>query len=562
MVQSSNKAAMKRESDATHSRIKVIGRPATTMIPSESDTHPPSVQTTTSHARFILAVLFLLSILNFVDRQILASLAGRVKVDLAITDAQLGFLYGTVFGVFYAVFGIPLGVFADLGSRRKLIAWGLTLWSLATMASGLAVGFGTLALARVGVGVGEASVSPAAYSLISDLFPRARRATALAVYSLGVYVGIGVSLYFGGAVVDAWASAFPPGTEPFGLRGWQVAFFAAGLPGLVLLPFVLSFREPIRGAQEASQPAEVEPRRDAFKATLRECLALIPPFSVFFLKRDGVHRVQNLLAVAFFAGSGLVLWHFFGDAIQWTCVGVGFYVVATLAQRLKAREPDAFALIFKTPSLGFATLGFSFLSFTGYAISLWTMEFFIRYHGFSRSDIGAKLGLISAVGGGLGVTLGGVLADRFRRRTASGRLIVGMMNALIPIPLLLMALTAADRDQALALFAVAQVFAALWLGAGSSTFQDLVLPHMRARASAVGLLFVTVVGLAMGPYVVGRLSDYWGDLRLAFMSATWANVVAFVLFALASRTIAHDEETRVARAQAARDGMSRAESRT
>lgn len=246
------------------------------------------------------------------------------------------------------------------------------------------------------------------------------------------------------------------------------------------------------------------------------------------------------------------LWLAFGDAVQWVCVAIGLYVVTTMAQRLSVLEPDAFALIFQTPSLRLATLGFSFLSFTGYAISLWTAQFFIRYHAYSASEIGAKLGLISAVGGGLGVTMGGVLADRLRRRTPSGRLIVGMMNALIPIPLLLLALNVADRDQALGLFAVAQVFAALWLGAGSSTVQDLVLPHMRARASAVFLLFVTIIGLALGPYVVGRLSDLWGSLRLAFMAATLANLVAFVLFVMASRTIARDEDTRLTRAAAAR----------
>ena len=107
-----------------------------------------------SQARLILAVLFAVSILNFVDRQILAILAGKVKADLLISDAQLGFLYGTVFGIFYAVFGVPLGVYADRGSRRKLIAWGLALWSLMTAASGLATGFATLAIARIGVGVG------------------------------------------------------------------------------------------------------------------------------------------------------------------------------------------------------------------------------------------------------------------------------------------------------------------------------------------------------------------------------------------------------------------------
>jgi MFS family permease len=474
-----------------------------------------------------------------------------VKADLLISDAQLGFLYGTVFGVFYAVFGVPLGVYADLGSRRKLIAWGLALWSLMTAASGLATGFVTLAIARIGVGVGEASASPAAYSLLSDLFPRSRRGTALGIYSLGIYVGIGLSSYLGGTVVDSWSATFPPGHEPFGLRGWQAAFLIAGLPGLLLVPLVLSFREPERGALEETPPGIAAPPR-ALRAALREGLALLPPFSLFFLRRDSVPVARNATTFAVCLLGAVGLWLAFGDAVQWACVAVGLYVVATMAERLSVLEPAAFALIFQTPSLRLATLGFSFLSFTGYAISLWTAQFFIRSHAYSASEIGAKLGLISAVGGGLGVTMGGVLADRLRRRTPSGRLMVGMMNALVPIPVLLLALNVADRDQALGLFAVAQVFAALWLGAGSSTVQDLVLPHMRARASAVFLLFVTIIGLALGPYVVGRLSDLWGSLRLAFMAATLSNVVAFALFVMASKTIARDEETRHIRAAAAR----------
>ena len=533
-----------------------LGSARNRMAPPE--TLSPEKTTRAQHARLILAVLFAVSILNFVDRQILAILAGRIKADLVITDAQLGFLYGTVFGIFYAVFGIPLGVYADLGSRRKLIAVGLALWSLMTMFSGLATGFTMLALARVGVGIGEASASPAAYSLIADLFPRTRRATALAVYSLGIYVGIGLSSYLGGAVVDGWSAAFPAGQEPFGLRGWQVAFLIAGLPGLLLVPVVLSFREPVRGAMEEAGPVPSDRgsaglvRPGAMRTALLEGLALVPPFSLFFLRRDGVPVASNASTLAALALAGFGLWRAFGDPLQWACVSVGLYVVATMAQRLKAREPDAFALIFMTPSLRLATLGFSFLSFTGYVISFWTAQFFIRYHGFSVSEIGDRLGVISAVGGGLGVTLGGALADRLRLENPAGRLIVGMMNALIPIPLLLLALNISDRNAALILFAFAQVFAAMWLGAGSSTVQDLVLPHMRARASAVFLLFVTLVGLALGPYVVGRLSDLWGNLRLAFMATTAANVVAFGFFAMAARTIARDEETRFIRAAAAR----------
>lgn len=504
-------------------------------------------------ARVVLGVLFLVSILNFIDRQILSILAGRVKADLLVSDAQLGFLYGTVFGIFYAVFGVSLGVYADRGSRRNLIAWGLALWSAMTIASGLSTGFVTLALARIGVGIGEASASPASYSLLSDLFPKERRATALAIYSLGVYVGIGLSSTLGGAVVDAWSAAFPAGGAPFGLRGWQVAFLVAGAPGLLLAPVILRLREPQRGALEEGgpTPAHTNAREGAVRAALREGLALLPPFSFFFVARDGVSLGRNLRLAAGLAATATALTFAFGDALQWTCVVTGLYVVGTLAQRLATREPDTHALMFRTKSLTLATFGFSFLSFTGYAISLWTAPFFIRYHGFTASEIGAKLGLISAVGGGLGVTLGGLLADRLRRRTPAGRLIVGMANAAIPIPLLLAALQADDRNTALALFAVAQVFAALWLGAGSSTVQDLVLPHMRARASAVFLLFVTLIGLALGPYTVGRLSDLFGSLRLAFMASTVGYAVALGLFILAARSIARDEETRFERAAAA-----------
>ena len=508
-----------------------------------------------TNARLIMAVLFSVSILNFVDRQILAILAGKVKADLVISDAQIGFLYGTVFGIFYSVFGIPLGVYADLGSRRKLIAWGLGLWSLMTAASGLATGFVSLALARIGVGIGEASASPAAYSMMSDLFPKARRATAFAVYSLGVYVGIGLSSYLGGTVVDAWSAAYPAGQEPFGLRGWQVAFLISGVPGLLLVPLVLAFREPERGAMEESPsatPAITAGAKSPFKAALWEALALLPPFSLFVLQKDGVPFATNARTLAGIASGAVFLSWAFGDPVQWICVAIGLYVVATMAQRLKAREPDAYALIFKTPSLAFATLGFSSLSFTGYAISLWTAPFFIRYHGFSFAEIGGILGLISAVGGGFGVTMGGILADWFRRLVPTGRLVVGMMNALLPIPFLLLALNAEDRTTALVLFTFAQVFAALWLPAGGSTVQDLVLPHMRARASAIFLLFITIAGLALGPYVVGRLSDLWGSLRLAYMAATLSNVAAFLFFLMAARTIARDEATRETRAAAAR----------
>jgi len=129
------------------------------------------------YPRYVLGVLVLVYVFNFLDRQILSILAERIKADLGLSDAQIGFLYGTAFAVFYALFGIPLGRLADVWDRRRLISVGLSFWSLMTAASALARNFTQLTAARFGVGVGEASASPAAYSLLCDYFPVARRAS-------------------------------------------------------------------------------------------------------------------------------------------------------------------------------------------------------------------------------------------------------------------------------------------------------------------------------------------------------------------------------------------------
>src|SRR6185295_17371114 len=172
--------------------------------------------------------------------QILSILAERIKADLGLTDAQIGFLYGTAFAVFYALFGLPLGRLADLWSRTRLIAVGLSFWSLMTAASALARNFGQLTAARIGVGVGEASASPAAFSMLSDYFPPTKRASVLALYSSGIYIGAGLGLFIGGVIVERWDAAFAGQLAPLGLRGWQVAFLAVGLPGLLLSLWVRS----------------------------------------------------------------------------------------------------------------------------------------------------------------------------------------------------------------------------------------------------------------------------------------------------------------------------------
>src|SRR5262245_61060278 len=144
------------------------------------------------YAKYVLGVLVVVYVFNFVDRQILSILAEDIKADLSLSDAQIGFLYGTAFAVFYAVFGIALGRLADLWVRKSLIAIGLTFWSVMTALSGTARSFASLAVFRFGVGIGEASATPAAFSILSDYFPARVRATVLAIYSSGVYIGAGV----------------------------------------------------------------------------------------------------------------------------------------------------------------------------------------------------------------------------------------------------------------------------------------------------------------------------------------------------------------------------------
>ena len=149
------------------------------------------------------------------------------------------------------MFGIPLGRLADSWYRGRLMAIGLALWSSMTAFSGFATTFGMLATARIGVGIGEASASPAAYSMISDSFPKERRATALSIYSSGLYIGGALSLPIGGLIVSRWTHAYPDqASAPLGLAGWQAVFLAVGLPGLLLALWVLTLREPLRGASD------------------------------------------------------------------------------------------------------------------------------------------------------------------------------------------------------------------------------------------------------------------------------------------------------------------------
>lgn len=503
------------------------------------------------YARYVLAVLVVVYVFNFLDRQILAILAERIKADLGVSDAQLGFLYGTAFAVFYALFGLPLGRLADVWCRTRLIALGLAFWSLMTAVSGFASNFVQLAAARFGVGIGEASASPAAYSLLSDYFPRRVRATVMAVYSSGIYLGSGLGLFLGGLVVDRWDTAFAAGGAPLGLKGWQAAFLVVGVPGMLLALLAATLREPKRGQSDGIASAEEPHPWRAFGA---ELCAVIPPLTVWNLRRLGARGPALVANLGAGAGLGVAAWLLsrgLGNPAQWASLAVGIYAAVSWAQSVALRDPPSAALTFRTPSMVWAVLGFSFLSFNGYGYGFWLASFFVRTHGVPLERVGLLVGGAAAAGGWLGVTLGGILADRWRRSSPRGRLYVGMLNAALPVPLSLLMLWTPSRALALTLAVPVYLAGALWLGPGISTVQDLVLPRMRAVASAAFLLVNTLIGLAMGPYVIGRLSVATGDLRIALSLSLLASAVSMVCFLLAGRSLAGDEESRLARAIAA-----------
>jgi predicted MFS family arabinose efflux permease len=187
-----------------------------------------------NYRRYVLFLLTIVYALNFVDRQILVILQESIKADMALSDAQLGLLTGFAFAIFYVSVGIPIARWADSGNRKNIVAGAIAVWSGMTALSGLTQNFYQLLLARIGVGVGEAGGSPPSHSILSDYYPAKERGRAMAIYSTGVYLGILIGFIVGGWVNEHY--------------GWRIAFFAVGLPGLLVALIVkFTLREPIRG---------------------------------------------------------------------------------------------------------------------------------------------------------------------------------------------------------------------------------------------------------------------------------------------------------------------------
>jgi MFS family permease len=247
-----------------------------------------------ARAWYAVSVLTFAYIFSYIDRQILSLLVAPIRRDLHITDTQMSLLMGISFALFYTLFGFPVGRLADTSSRRNIITAGVFTWSLFTAACGVVSSYAHLFLMRVGVGVGEAALSPPAYSLLSECFPPNRRALALSVYATGMYLGAGLALMIGGIVV---AHTGAGGTIALPLVGyaiftWQLTFFLVGLPGLLVALLIRTVAEPARRERRAAAAAP---------------LSTVAAFVVKHRATFGCHHLaQSMLSLASYSASAWV----------------------------------------------------------------------------------------------------------------------------------------------------------------------------------------------------------------------------------------------------------------
>ncbi len=265
----------------------------------------------------------------------------------------------------------------------------------------------------------------------------------------------------------------------------------------------------------------------------------------------------NLAAAAVIAAAAYGLVLATGSVVQWIALGTGVYITFSWAQSLAGRDPATFQMMFRSRALIYTTLAFPTIAFLTYGASFWTVPYLIRNFEVTASEVGIYVGIGNALGGLIGVTAGGVLADWLKLRTPNGRLYIGFITIALTVPGVLAMLYTDSLMFAFIMNFVYHIPASMWVGVPSATATDLVMPRMRAIATAYFLLMNTFIGLALGPYVIGRLSDLMmslghsdgESLRSAIALALLIFCATFVFLLLAMRHLPKEEAGRVERAQ-------------
>ena len=499
-------------------------------------------------AYFALALLASANLLNYLDRFVVSILAEAIKADLRLDDAQLGFLLGTAFAIFYSIVGVAMGGISDRLSRKKVMAFGLALWSGMTALGGAATNFMTLAAARIGVGVGEAAANPCSHSLLADVFPPKNRALALGVYLAGTFLGGALAMAVGGYFLEHWSTSMCMAVPIAGacdLAAWKAALFAVGIPGFPLALLLLTIREPARNSGKAQQSTGV---------IVREFSAALPPFTLMTVAREGgpqaLRRNLVILAAISFAAVLLVAWT--GDYAQWIAFGVGAYVVVTWGQIQSLRDRPLFALTFGDRTFLYAMAATALIACVGGAINVWAAPFAMRTHALSPSELGLRLGVIHTVGAVIGVIAGGWLSDKWKQRDRRAPLGMAAISICGTLPSVLVVLLVVEVDLFLIAYASVSVFGAMWSGATAALVQDLVLPRMRGSAAACYSLIAIVVASGTGPYWAGKVSAVTGSLTAGMLSLLILAPIALVFLWLAAKRLPQETpEARLALAAAA-----------
>lgn len=400
----------------------------------------------------LLIFLLLAYILNFLDRQILGILAPPIKADLGLSDAQFGAIGGLAFALLYSVLAVPLALLADRTRRSWVIAGSLAVWSGFTALCGTAVGFGQLFLFRLGVGVGEAGGVAPSYALIADYFEPRRRARALAIYSLGVPLGLAGGT-LAGAYIASWID-------------WRAAFVVMGILGLLLAPVMLIFVRDL-------------PRSRA--------------------SRDGAVPLLRTFPMV-------------------------------------ARKPTFWLMAFAA----------SCSSLCGYGLALWTPSILIRSFGLDLLDTAHFFASLLLIGGTIGVFAGGWLADRLGTADRGWYAKLPAIAWLITAPTFLAGLIVPDLRLSWLLLLIPNALNILWLGPVTTAVQHLVPRHLRATASASFLLINNLIGLGVGPLLMGAISDslkasYGSEaLRYAAMACLGFYWLAALLMTFAVKRLRND----------------------
>lgn len=521
-------------------------------------------------ARYALAIVALTNAMSLLDRNILAILAPQIKTDLAIGNAEMGLLYGTVFALFYALFSLPVGRLADGWLRTRLLSVSIAFWSFATGMAAFAGGFATLALSRLGVGIGEAATQPAGTSLLYDYWPKERRGFVMAVLAAAIAVGLGGSSILGGFAADWWNRLYEGSAPPLGLRGWQFAFLVAALPGFILSLLLWRLREPERGIMDGIRTA---PDPAPFAASAAVLGSVTPIFNWISLSRrhaPKAHWVTNLIALfsiivamvaattlasAFAPRPPLVLAGIAINphALQWSVVGFGLFVIINLLQGLSLADRPAFAVISRSPALILAMSAGALQTMINYGIMGFTPSFLIKEFAQTPSEVGLKFGLLSAAIGIVGPMITGPLSDRINMRwPGRGRILVTIFSLSLSPLIALWVYSAQDIGSFYLRFTLYSIVLTGWLPPLYAVMYDQVLPRMRGVMTSLYLLLTTILGLGIGPYMVGMIADAkGGDLASAILSVNIVAPVIVILLVCLSVRVQRDEAGLIKRAQQA-----------